>query len=372
MAFQLKDFNSITASMINWMKAVTTKISDFNVGSVVRTMVEAVAAEIDELYQQFFLGVKEAIPVATYNSFSFDRLKAVSATSLIRVTIEPSEVALIIQAGTTFSGIGLPSTYSVLADTTVPAGASYVDVAVQADATGVIGNIASGQSFAMNPEVSGFVSATNLAAFISGQDEETDDERKDRFAAYINSISRATTSALKYGLSTATLTDAAGNITERVAASAIIEPYLSDPNKPIALVECYIHNGVGNTSAALVAQAQKVIDGYYDASGNAVPGYKAAGIPTTVYPASEFAQDVDGVLTPDDGYDAVALAVSANEAVAAYLLALEIGKPALRAEIIHLVQAIDGVYNFSLSTPAADVPVSAKQKIMPGSLDITP
>ena len=50
--FQIKDFASITASMINWLRANTTKVTDFNVGSVVRTMAEASAAEMEELYLQ--------------------------------------------------------------------------------------------------------------------------------------------------------------------------------------------------------------------------------------------------------------------------------------------------------------------------------
>ena len=76
MAFQLKDFASIAASMINHMKSVTSQITDFAVGGVARTLVEAPAVEIDQAYQQFFIGVKEAIPVATYESFDFARLAA--------------------------------------------------------------------------------------------------------------------------------------------------------------------------------------------------------------------------------------------------------------------------------------------------------
>lgn len=368
MAFQIKDFVSITASMLNWMKASTDKISDYNVGSVARTLVEAPAAEIDELYQQMFIGLKEAIPVATYNSFNFGLLPSVSATGLIRVTVAPSADPAVIQAGSTFSAPGLLSTYSAIQDTAIPANASFVDVTVKADVTGAAGNIAVGQSFSINPEPSGFVSATNLSAFSSGQDAETEDERKIRFAAYIDSISRATNSALRYGLKTATLTDASGNVTERVATAVTVEPYLTDSTKPIAMVECYIHNGVGGTSAALVAQAQKIVNGYYDESGEAVPGYKASGIPTTVYAAQEVLVAVSGAITALDGYDHDSLVTSATSAVYTYLQGLEIGKPALTDEIIHVVKSVDGVYKFALTLPSVDAAVTGKQKIMPGSV----
>ena len=66
MSFQIKDFLSIVASMVNYMRGATSKITDYNVGSVARTMVEAPAIEIDQLYQQMLFGLRDAIPTATY------------------------------------------------------------------------------------------------------------------------------------------------------------------------------------------------------------------------------------------------------------------------------------------------------------------
>lgn len=371
MAFQVKDFVSITASMINWMRASTSKISDYNVGSVARTLVEAPAAEIDELYQQMFIGIKEAIPVSVYNSFNFGKIGAISSSGMLRVQVTPAATPIVIAAGTTCSAVGLISTYSSIQDTTIPAGTSFVDINVTADQTGTVGNIAALQGFTLNPPPSNFLSATNLAAFSSGQDAETEDERKLRFAAYIDSISRATNSAIRYGLGTAALRDAAGNITERVAAAVTIEPYLDDPTKPIALVECYIHNGVGNTSSALIAEAKKVIEGYYDADGNAIPGYKASGIPTPVYAAEEVILPVTGALVPEDGFDEPTLITSATAAIFAYLQGLGIGRPAVVAEMIYLVKDIEGVYDFTPSAPTVNKVVTKKQKIMPGKITIT-
>src|SRR3546814_4415210 len=71
----------------------------------------------------------------------------------------------------------------------------------------------------------------------------------------------------------------------------------------MSLVECYVHNGVGNTSSALVNRARDVIYGYYDANGNAVPGWKAAGVKEEVYAAEEQTVAVTGVLTAMPGFD---------------------------------------------------------------------
>lgn len=368
--FQIKDFVSITASMLNWMRASTNRVTDYNVGSVTRTMIEAPAAEIDELYQQMFIGIKEAIPVATYSTFNFDQLPQFSASGPIRVQLTPGPAGLI-GAGTTFSGVGLATTYSALADVVIADGASFIDVTVAADIGGFIGNIPENQEFTLTPSPSNFVSASNLSAFSSGADAETPDERKLRFASYISSIARSTVAAITYGLTTATLTDAAGNIIEHVASAAVVEPYVDDPNQPIALVNCYVHNGTGSTSAALVAAAQKIIDGYYDLNGTPIPGYKAAGIPAFVYAATEVLVAVAGNLSVLSGYDEPTLVIAATTAINSYLLGLGIGDDVLVAEIIRIVKSLDGVYDFALASPAANVPASKSQKIMPGALNIT-
>lgn len=368
--FQVKDFISITASMINWMRASTNRVTDYNVGSAARTMMEAPAAEIDELYQQMFIGIKEAIPVSTYNTFDFDQLPAFSAAGLVRVQLTPGTAGLI-AAGTTVSGVGLTSSYTVLADVVVPDVASYVDISVAADVPGTVGNIAQGQALTLTPSPTGFVSATNLAAFSSGAEKETDDERKLRFAAYITSLARSTVAAIHYGLGTAYLTDAEGNIIEHVESSEVIEPYLADPNAPVAQVDCYIHNGTGSTSSALIAQAQRIIDGYYDDTGTAVPGYKAAGIPVNVYAAAEVAVNVTGNLSALVGYDEPTLVALAVNSVAAYLLGLAVGAEVQIAEIIRIVKSLEGVDDFALTLPVANVAISGSQKAMPGSLNIT-
>lgn len=369
--FQIKDFRSIVASMINWMRSTQTKITDFNVGSVARTLVEAPAAELDEYYQQMFFGIKEAIPVSVYHSFDFARIEAVAASGLVRVTVTPGANPILIQSGTIFTASGGSTTYVSTDDAIINPGDSVVDVLVAATQPGTIGNIGAGQSFTLSPPPEGFVSATNLSPFMNGINQETDEDRKLRFNAYIQSLSRGTVAALEYGLKTTQLLDPGGNLIERVVSVSIVEPYKDiDPSMPIAWVQCYVHNGVGNTTSALVNRARDVVYGYYDEHGNAVPGWKAAGVKVDVHPANEQDLDVDGVLTALPGYDHATLVNRATESIFAYLQGLEIGDPAILSEIIARVMEIDGVYNFVPSTPTADVAVDKTTKIMPGNITI--
>jgi uncharacterized phage protein gp47/JayE len=377
--FQLKSWVSIVASMINRMKATQTAVTDYNVGAVARTMLEAPAIEIEQLYQQAFNMVTAAIPVSVYTSFSFAALAANAATGSVPVTIASQATDTLISAGTTFTPTGSSNTYQSTADATVPAGSTSVAVPVAATTTGSASNLAANTSFTLTPSPSGFVSAVNLSAFVNGRDTETDDERLLRFQSYISTLSGATVSAIEYGLSTVSLTDSSGNITEQVKLYQVVEPYVTDASKPIADVVAYIHNGVGSTSGDLVAQAQLVINGYTDSSGTKVPGYKAAGIPCTVSAATEVPTAVTGVITlVDDTYDFDTVMASAVTAVNTYLLGLTISDSAtvssasaILSEISALVKAIDGVFDVTFTTPAANVTVPVGSKIMPGTITFT-
>lgn len=371
MAFQIKDFASVSASLVNLMRAATNKVTDFNIGSVVRSMLDAIAAELEELYLQMMIGLREAIPVSVYNTFSFARIEANSATGAVRVVVTSSASPVLIPSGTTFTVDGVSVIYTSTADVTVTPGNTYADVPVAAGVAGAVGNLAAGQSFTPKPAPDGFVSASNLVAFINGIDQELDDAQKTRFNQFIASLNRGTVAALQYGLGTTTLTDPNGNIIERVVSTSIIEPWIADNTQPISLVNCYIHNGAGGTSGDLVGQANRVVYGYYDANGKAVPGWKAAGVQVNVFAATEQPVNVTATLYGLAGYTEADLVTAAQQAIAAYITALPIGVTALRSEMVALVMGIIGVYNFTMTLPAGDTAVANSVKLMPGSIAIT-
>lgn len=372
MAFQIKDFRSIVSSMVNWMKATQNKLTDFNQGSVVRTMVEAPAAEIDELYQQMLIGLTEAIPVSVYNSFNFAAITELAASGMIRVNVTSSAAPNTIAAGTTFVPATGAISYEAVNDVTVAPGSTYADVLVICNLPGTVGNILAGAVFTVEPAIPGFVSASNLAGFVSGVDTESAEARKNRFNAFIAALPRGTVAAIKYALNNLVfLTDANGNKIERVVSSEVIEPWVADNSQPIAQVNCYVHNGVGGTSSTLVNRAIEVIQGYYDANGVAVPGWKAAGVKLNLFAASESSVAVSGALTAASGYDEATLIDRAEQAIYTYIMSLGIGETLIKAQLITLVKNLDGVANIKLTLPADDVTANAQTKIIPGAIALT-
>src|SRR5690606_29072821 len=130
---------------------------------------------------------------------------------------------------------------------------------------GAAGNLPAETAFTLEPAVEGFVSAESLAPFSNGADDESDEEQKVRFAAFVRSLNRGTVDALIYGAKTAVRKASDGDVIERVATASVVEPWLDDETKPLSLVEVYVHNGTGGTSSPLVQRVRQILYGYRDA-----------------------------------------------------------------------------------------------------------
>lgn len=373
MTFQIKNFVSIVASMVNRVRARSSTLTDFNVGSVNRTMLEATAQEIDELYQQMVAGLVATLPVATYRTFSFTKLLAVSAGGVVRVSITPQSTATLIPAGSKLTQSATTSAYLSRSDVIIAAGDSFGDVPVVAAEAGQAGNLAAQVPFTFAIPPPGFLSAANLVAFINGNDEETAEQQKTRFNDFITTLARGTNAALVFGArSKSFLVDGAGNVVERVAFANTYEPWVDDRTQPVGLVQIFLHNGVGGTSGALIAKARTVLYGYVDpATGLRVPGYKAAGIKLDVIAATELAVSLTGKVSAKPGYSSLVLATSAVTTIATYIAGLDIGQTFILAKVIELVMEIPGVSNFVLTGTPTDLTASYAQKFVPGALAIT-
>jgi uncharacterized phage protein gp47/JayE len=368
MAFQTKTFLAITASCVNRMRSITQRITDYTVGSVARTLIEAPAQEIDELYQQMQYGLLDAIQTAVYTSFNFPALPATPATGLIRISIAVQPTDTLIATGTTINRADGSMSYSATADITIPAGSSFADVPVAANIAGIAGNMAALGSFTTSLAIPGFVSAINLAAFINGSDVESISAQKVRFNAYIQALSRGTIPALMYALTRLTfLTDSLGNITESVATANINEPYLSDPAQTPGLVLAYVHNGVGGTSPGLVSQAANVLNGYVTPLGVKVAGYKAAGVVVNVFAASETVVSVTGMILVAPGFDKPTVALAVTAALFAYIASIPVGSPYLAAVASEQVMQVDGVTDWIPVSPVSYVSAGINNKLMPGT-----
>jgi hypothetical protein len=275
MAFQLKDFYSITASMVNYIRGTLSGITDFNPGSAARTLLEAPAIEMDQLYQEMFVGIREGVETGIFRSFE-------------------------------------------------------------------------------------------LPLF----DGETFQARQARFARFVQSLSKATVSAIEAGAETAFLVNEDNEITERVVMAKAYEPFEDDLDAPVGFTICYIHNGVGETSSELVEHTQKIIDGYIDEGGNPVVGWKGSGLPCDIVAATDVPVDADYQIAVTGVSDVPGAIAAASAAISDYIQGLRPGKdfdPYCAASAVRLA----GVTCVKAITPTDPVVVGVSGKAIPGTITVT-
>lgn len=363
MPFQIKDFLSIVAGMVNHMRKTSPKVTDFNVGSVARTMIEAPAIEIDELYQQYLAGLVEGIPTAIYRSFDFPLLPAVPASGIVRFTAEPERSAPVaILVGTRVANASNVE-YVTVEAATIPVGETGVNVLVTASAAGPVGNTLQGAIGQLVSPVDGVVGVTNPDALANGRGEETESERKLRFAEFIKSLARGTVDALAYAARLATVTDASGTtVLERVARVAVEEE--------AGFVTLFIHNGAGSTSEQLVRAVKHIVDGYEDAGGNLVPGYRPAGMRVDVVAMAERPVGVTIQVQVPAFYQTDETRAQIAAALTGIIRSTRSGGDLRPVNLINAVLALDTVQGAEIITPTQAVACPAGSVLVPGTLTV--
>jgi uncharacterized phage protein gp47/JayE len=129
-----------------------------------------------------------------------------------------------------------------------------------------------------------------------------------------------------------------------------------------------VWNGVDTASSALVTNAQKIIDGYYDANGQRVIGYKAAGVIVTVAAVTATNVNVTLTVTPEPGFSFASLEAPVEAAIRDYIFNLPIGEDLLKNELIRVAMSVPGVYDVAISAPAGDTAAAINVKLLPGTI----
>lgn len=354
--FQIKNTDSITASIINNTKAMTDELTDFNVGSKNRTIIEATAREIDQFYQALLKGFYEAVPVSIYKSFAFGREAASAAGGYATFTKadEALSTVIVIPAGTSLK---IPDTeyyYALPSDLTINAGTASKAGFIVATAVGSAWNAAADTITELPSPITGIASVTNALAFTNGADVESDYERKIRFQQYVKSLSRATQESLVYGAKTCQLLDANGVPVERVTDAIVHELYLDDGGTP-GYADIYIWNGATAVTEDLIERTLTVLNGYYDAAGNRIAGWKGAGVVIDVKAVTADLVDVTAVVTCLAGVEFSTVEPLIRAAIDAYFNSFKIADVLIVAKLVDVIMSISGVYDVAISAPAANV-----------------
>jgi hypothetical protein len=363
MSFQIKDFLSIVAGQLNHARAVTDKVTDWAPGSVARTIIEAPAVEIEQLYLQMFLGLRDAIPVATFQSFGFDRLPAKRAFGYASVASAAALTQPVaIPAGTVFTTDGGASYASTL-DVTWAVGSTLVSVPVQADVAGSSGNISANTitGCSLFPTSSGYTIGNSLID--NGADAETDAEREARFADFVSSLSRGTITACLYAAKSATVLAGDGTIDEYVTNWGCTER----PGR----VSIFIYGNRGVASTALLTAAQRKLDGWRDdVTDEIVPGYRAGGVRVDAIAMSERSVAFSCRVRMLDGYTLTsAVRQQLSDIYGSTIRSVASGSTLYQGTLVDRMLAASGVVEI-VPVGTANIVCAPSETLAPGVLTI--
>lgn len=346
--------DQITSNALLTLLASTNQVTNLNVGSLVRSILDALGAESARLEQEIHDQVAQAILNAAYQIWQITPLQATASVYQLQFSNTTGNPVNIAQ-GTQVTIPNSSLIWTTQSPITVPAGTTSnpgtATVNATCTVTGSQTNVpANTITLLVNP-ISGIsVTNPNAQAIVPGTDAETPTQTQARLANAVATIHRGDANAIAAGLlKDAYLTDSSGNITEQVTKALAV-----DYSPGVAYV--YAANASGSLSSQLQSFAQQVVNGYTDASGVVHIGYKAAGVQATVYPALANPVNVAVSILPAAGVQYQNITSQVQAAITAFFNALDIEQSFQLGAFIRALVAVPGVADVDVTSPTATLP----------------
>jgi Baseplate J-like protein len=301
-------------------------LTDINVGSVTRTLSEAIAREIATVYEQINLAYLSGF-IDTATASALDLVVAI-----LGVIRKPKELAvglatffratgvdgsITIPVGTVVTTAGAQVRFATTEERTLQRGQARLDVPVRADTAfaGPAGAVPAGAITDIFAPIAGISRVTNFDATVFSADGETDEQLRARAKAVLRSLGKATLAALIRVIS-----EGGGQPVE------VWEGENPDPTKA----------PLGTVTIMVEAEPERMVS-----LRDAVHETRAAGIQATlvakyVFFTPRFALTVRPGLTTLGTEKVVADLI---DRVQAYVDTLTSGQPAASAQILDAVKA---------------------------------
>lgn len=246
-------------------------------------------------------------------------------------TIRESDVK--IEAGTVCTTGGLVRFETTQAGT-LDAGEVWVDIPAAATASGTAGNAAGKTILYMAVAPMGIAGCTNPAAFTGGSEAESDQELRERV---LDSYVR-----LPNGANAAFYENKALEH-EGVGAAHVI-PRI---------------NGVGSVGIVVASSSGMPEAGLVEAIQKELEEIREIAVDVVVMEPEEKPVDVSVLIRAKDNYEDTAQAVS--DAITGYFNGKRLAAPLFLAGLAKVIYSVDGVENYKIISPEADIAVTERE-----------
>lgn len=346
MGLKIKSMYVILKDLIDWTTSRTDKITDFNIGSGIRTIYEAVSIQLEEFYFRMKQNTLFAIENAIFIAFNFNRKVAVASHGTVSVIfVKPLEKTLIIPKGTIFSTNDMYgyTYFESTEEVQCQKGLLNAMVKVKCQKDGNVGNVPAGSITIMIPDNQNVKSVYNIADFTNGRDAETTAEHKKRFQFYINTLSKATAKSVLYG---------ALQVPE-VSGAWVDDNY-------IGYVKLYVHNSDGELPESLKTAVKIQMN-----------DYRAAGIEIEVLPIVKVKIEQNIKVMINDDFDVEVYSRQIKEVVIAFLNDYSVGTDYFVSDVIHHIRSCYEGIVINVEVHNSDRVIQKNELVRPGTINVT-
>ena len=314
----------------------------------------AAAAQLQALDIQAWWVLDQCFPQTAQGTYldghalmrGISRRAATRAVGTLRFSVtSPSSVELPISLGTTCMTEG-EVRFQTTQAAVLPAGALSVDVPAEALESGSAGNVPPGSVTILTACPVGITGCTNPTAFSGGSDQESDESLRERvLESYLR---------LPNGANAAWYEQTAMAHAGVAAAQAVGRA------RGIGTVDVYIATEAGLPDGALLEEVRADLQEKREIAVDvAVRAPEAKNVNVTVQVAAE----------ENTGFEAVKARV--EQAVTALFTGQLLGRPLLLAELGSRIYAVEGVANYRILSPTADVAGGEGMLPLLGTLTVT-
>lgn len=313
----------------------------------------AVAAELYSLQVQSDWVARQCFPQTATGEYldrhaalrGLERRQAAKAEGVLRFSVDEAlSTDLTIPAGTVCMTAGLVR-FETAEDGVLAAGTLQTEVPARAVEPGVVGNVGSGTVLSMAVAPVGVSRVANPEPFAGGVDEEKDEALRERVLETFQRLPNGANAAFYQQ----------GALSFPGVAAAQVLPR----SRGVGTVDVVIATEAGLPDADLLAQVRAWFGERREIAVDvAVLAPKVKTVDVTVRVKSR------------EGRDAAAVRRAVSDALNGWFTGARLGKDLLRVQLGRVVFGVEGVENYAIAAPAADVAVAADELPRLGALTV--
>ena len=258
----------------------------------------------------------------------------------------PAGYDIAIPAGVLCSSRQAPQIHvETMAEAVLAAGETSVAVMAEAITAGAAANAAANEICLMITGAQGISAVNNPAAFTGGSDAESDEMLRARLLKSYRNISNTTNAAFYYDMA----------MSENGVVSANVLPRKRGRGTVDVVIACSNEIQSTETAARL---------------GDKLAHEKEINVSVEVHPAIKTSINLTVEIAVGEDIDFELAATACEQCIAKYIGTLAVGEALLLARLGRELLSVDGVYNYSITSPLADVSTGAEYILSAGSITV--